>query len=313
MMRGARWAARGAVFCACVAGAVQPMEAQAHRSSDSGGRERVDTTVTLERGGTLSVSIHNGRVNVVGGSGNRVRIQGNADRGELQVRSRATSVSVGLDQLGHSGGNAELDITVPIGTRVVLNGFSAPFSVRGVKGEARVESLSGGITVTDAAGNVNVEAVSGNVAVSNVEGDVFAESVSGSVMLRNIIGNIDTETVSGNITMAVARSRLVRAETVSGNISYDGTFDAAGNYTFSTHAGRLTLALPPSTGATVSLETFSGKVDSDFEVTLETRTARKGHEGRFEFRIGDGRARVAAETFSGDIRIQRGASRDNQE
>src|SRR5688500_4815073 len=173
MMRGAGWAARGAVFCACVAGAVQPMEAQAHRSSDSVGRERVDTTVTLERGGTLSVSIHNGRVNVVGGSGNRVRIQGNADRGELLVRARSMSVSVGLDQMGHAGGNVELDITVPIGSRVVLDGFSVPFSVRGVKGEAKVESLSGSITVTDAVGNVNAEAVSGNVSVTNVEGDVF--------------------------------------------------------------------------------------------------------------------------------------------
>jgi len=195
----------------------------------------------------------------------------------------------------------------------VLEGFSVPFSIRGVRGEAKVETLSGSVIVTGAAGKVDVETVSGNIVVNNIDGDVVAESVSGNVELRDIAGDIDTESVSGELVMSNARSRLVRAETVSGSVGYQGTFDPAGNYSFSTHAGRLTLTLPPSAGATVSLETFSGKVDSDFPVTLESRMARKGQEGRFEFRIGDGRARIVAETFSGDIRIQRGTSRDNRE
>jgi len=54
-------------------------------------------------------------------------------------------------------------------------------------------------------------------------------------------------------------------------------------------------------------------VDSDFPVTLESGRTHKGHESKFEFRIGNGRSRINAETFSGDIRIQRGTSRDNRE
>lgn len=302
----------GALVCVGLLAAANSGEAQDSGFRDRGTRVRVDTALAFERGGTVSVSVYNGHVNIVGGSGSQVRIRGSADNG-LRVRARSTSVTVAADHGGHSGGNADLDITVPTGTRVVLEGFSVPFSVRGVKGEVKVESLSGGVTVTDAVGNVNVEVVSGSVAVSGVDGDVVAESVSGRVDLRNINGDIDTESVSGQITISGARSRSVRAETVAGAISYDGTFDPAGSYSFVTHAGRLTLALPASAGATVSFETFSGKVDSDFPVTLESRASRRGQEGRFEFRIGDGRSRIVAETFSGDIRIQRGTSRDNRE
>lgn len=302
----------GALVFAGLLTAATSAVAQDRVFPERGTLERVDTTLTLERAGTVSVSVYNGHVNVVGGPGSQVRIRGSADGG-LRVRARSTSITIAADHAGHAGGNADLDITVPVGTRVVLEGFSVPFSVRGVKGEVKVESLSGGVTIIGAVGNVNVETVSGSVAASGVDGDVVAESVSGRVDLRNINGDIDTESVSGQITMSGARSRLVRAETVAGAISYDGTFDPAGSYSFVTHSGRLTLALPASAGATVSFETFSGKVDSDFPVTLESRASRRGQEGRFEFRIGDGRSRIVAETFSGDIRIQRGTSRDNRE
>lgn len=276
-------------------------------------REKVDTSVTIEKGGTLSVSVYSGRVSVIGGSGSTVRILGTVERGDLELRARATSVTISTQQEGPHGGRAELDITVPIGTRVVLEGFSAPFTVRGVKGEAKVESLSGNVIVSDAVGRVNVGVVSGNIQVDRVKGDLRAEAVSGYLELTDIDGDIEAESVSGRIIMTGANSKSVRAETVSGSVGYSGTFDPSGNYTFKSHSGRLTMGLPVDAGATVSLETFSGNVDSDFPVTLESGDTRNGHESRFEFRIGNGRSRIVAETFSGDIRIQRSTTRDNRE
>jgi len=278
-----------------------------------GFRQRVDTSVTIEKGGTLSVSVYSGRVNVIGGSGSSVRIQGTVEGGDMELRARPSSVTISTQQESPHGGRADLDITVPTGTRVVLEGFSAPFSVRGVKGEAKVESLSGNVTVSDAVGKVNVGTVSGNISVDKVKGDVRAEAVSGRLDLTNIDGDIEAESVSGRIVMTRANSSSVRAETVSGSIGYNGTLDPAGNYVFKSHSGRLTLDVPANAGATVSLETFSGNVDSDFPVTLESGTSRMGHESRFEFRIGNGRTRIVAETFSGDIRIQSSTSADNRE
>jgi hypothetical protein len=71
------------------------------------------------------------------------------------------------------------------------------------------------------------------------------------------------------------------------------------------------LSLPADVGAQVRIETFSGAVDNDFPVTLQPTTLNKGSNGRIEFRIGDGRSRIVAESFSGNIRIERGDGRDS--
>ncbi len=280
--------------------------------AQSGPRERVDTTFTLERGGTLSVSLYSGSAKVTGTSGSEVRVRGTIDGGDLRVRGRANSVRVELDH-GMPRGGADLDISVPIGTRVVLEGFSSPFSVRGVKGDVSVETLNGSIVVTDAAGKVSAESVTGDIEIDGVAGDVRAESVSGSVTLKNVDGDIATESVSGPVDIVSANSARVRAETVGGSLSYDGTIEPLGNYSFATHSGRLTLAVPANAGATVQLETFSGTVDSDFPVTLESGANRRMGESRFDFRIGDGRSRIVLETFNGNIEIKRGSTRANRE
>jgi DUF4097 and DUF4098 domain-containing protein YvlB len=229
------------------------------------------------------------------------------------VRSRpGGGVTVNMDE-NPSRSRAELDIAVPAGTNVILDGFSTSFAVRGVKGEVKVESLSGSVEVTDAEGLVQVEAVSGPVDVSQVNGDVRAESVSGHVMVTRVDGNVDAESVSGRVSITEAKSKSVRSETVSGSISYSGSIDQMGNYVFKTHSGRLTLAVPADAGATVNLQTFSGTVDSDIPVILEQGSTRNGHESRYEFRIGNGRSRIVLETFSGAVKIQRGLTRSTQE
>ncbi|HEX2722890.1 MAG TPA: hypothetical protein VHM24_08230, partial [Gemmatimonadaceae bacterium] len=197
---------------AVAAALVLPLGARA-QSYES--RQRVDTSLTLERGGTLSVSVYSGRISVVGGSGSTVRIQGTVERGDMDLRARSGSVTISTQPGGHRSGRADLDITVPVGTRVVAEGFSAPVTVRGVKGEAKVETLSGGVAVSDALGKVNVTSVSGTLSVNNVKGDVRAEAVSGVVELTHVDGDIDAESVSGRIAITDANSSSVRAETVS--------------------------------------------------------------------------------------------------
>ena len=69
--------------------------AQAQRMFDS--PERVDATLSLERNGTVGISIYSGRVNVTGATGSSVRIRGTAERDEMQIRSRSGMISVSLE------------------------------------------------------------------------------------------------------------------------------------------------------------------------------------------------------------------------
>ncbi|HVT39267.1 MAG TPA: hypothetical protein VHE78_09500, partial [Gemmatimonadaceae bacterium] len=53
------------------------------------------------------------------------------------------------------------------------------------------------------------------------------------------------------------------------------------------------------------LQTFSGSITSSFPMTLQPgeRSRRSGR--KMQFTIGNGSARISAQTFSGDITIER--------
>jgi len=287
-------------------------------------RTRLDTAVSLNRLGTVDVSLHAGKVNITGGSGSQVRIRAVTAGDRIEFDATAGRVRLSAEPDGHrsyqhrprgrrsrgGGEQAEFNLTVPVGTRVVVETISASVSIAAVRGEVNVESVSGSIEIADAVRKVFAESVSGSLSISRVAGDVRAEAVSGSLSMNGVAGEINSETVSGRIGITNASSRSVLAESVSGRISYDGTFDPAGSYVFKSHSGSLTLSLPARAGATLRLETFSGHVNSDFPVTLQPDASFGPRDKRVEFKIGNGRSRIIAETFSGSIRIQRIGGRE---
>ena len=88
---------------------------------------------------------------------------------------------------------------------------------------------------------------------------------------------------------------------MNGDVGYDGPIRNGGRYTLSSHNGDVTLAMPESSSATVSVSTFNGEFESEFPVTL--REARKGK--RFSFTIGGGSAQVSLESFQGTVQLVR--------
>jgi DUF4097 and DUF4098 domain-containing protein YvlB len=125
--------------------------------------------------------------------------------------------------------------------------------------------------------------------------------VSGDVRAEDVSGNVEATSVSGGLRLVGIKSRDVRTETVSGDILYTGNIDATGKYSFESHSGTLRLNIPPGSGAQISVETFSGDISTDFAAVMPPRS-RRGN-GHFEFTIGDGKARITAQTFSGRIVI----------
>jgi len=275
--------------------------------------ETLDTTVALDRQATVDLSLMSGRVEVIGGSGSQAHVKATSSRGDIQFDAGPGRLRLSVDPGRHGTGDARFEVTVPAGTRVLVNSLSAPLSIRGVKGEVDANSVSGSIDINDATRKVKAESVSGNVEVSQVVGDVRASSVSGRVEVDDVTGDLETESVSGRVIMTRAHSKYVRAGTVSGRIAYAGTFEPAGSYEFKSHSGSIRLSLPKDVGAQVRIETFSGAVDSDFPVTLQPTKLNNGSNGRIEFKIGDGRSRIIAESFSGNIRIERGDGRDSRD
>lgn len=276
-------------------------------------RTQIDTTVRLDRGGTVDLSLISGKIRVTGWDRPDVKISASIESGMLRFDANSSRVSLSVEESDedsgrrrrHDVGEARYDVSVPRGVRLILEGVSGDITAAGSQGEIEATSVSGDVDVANGVREVSAEAVSGSVHAAQINGNLRAETVSGDVRAESVSGNLEATSVSGNVRLVGAQSKDVRTETVSGDITYSGSIDAGGRYSFESHSGTLRLNIPRNAGAQFSVETFSGDVTTDFPVTIPARSRRS--EGRMEFTLGDGRARVTAQTFSGRIVIDSGS------
>jgi DUF4097 and DUF4098 domain-containing protein YvlB len=129
--------------------------------------------------------------------------------------------------------------------------------------------------------------------------------VSGDIGVTGARGLLEIETVSGDMQLHDVVSKQVRTHSTSGDLTFGGQILDAGRYEFNTHSGEIRLQLPRDVGAQLSVATFSGGIESDFPITLKAGEHGIGsaQSKRLNFVLGQGSARIIAETFSGDITL----------
>jgi DUF4097 and DUF4098 domain-containing protein YvlB len=256
----------------------------------------------------VDLSLISGPITVTTWNRSDVRVVGHSERIPLRFEQSGSSVRVWLESARESrtrGGDQRLEVTVPAGARLSARSVSGDVRIAGVRGEIEASAVSGDVEVRDAERRVKLSSVSGEVRGLRIGADVRANSVSGDVSLEDIGGEVDAQAVSGDVTLRRVRAPRVRAQSVSGTLQYDGTYDRDGRYEFSSHSGGIRLALPGNVGATLGVRTFSGTIDTAFPLTMQPGDGARGRDKRMEFTLGGGGARISAETFSGTIDIVR--------
>jgi hypothetical protein len=269
---------------------------------------RIDTTFAFSRDGTVDLTTFHGDITVTGWNRNEARVRATSERGFVRGRFTRNRISVDAD-MSRGRNQSTYEVMVPEGVRVVVRSMSGDLTVRGVKGAVDAHTNNGDVTVTDAAQRIEMGTLSGDVTGSGLRGSVDATSLNGELRLTDVEGrSIQAESTSGDIILQDVRSPDVEASTVSGRVSFTGPLAAGGTYGFQSHSGEVTLRVPPNTSARFGIETFSGTLDSDFPVTLQPNRERRTGR-RLEFTVGNGEARVVAESFSGTITIRRDTRR----
>ena len=304
------------IFAAAVIAIALPTFA--HAQDDQGlqirGLTRIDTTVRLDRGGAVDLSLISGKIRVTGWDRPDVKISASIESGWLQFDANSSRVSLRVEDSDDNGrrshrhnnvGEAQYDVSVPRGARLILEAVSGDIIAKGSQGEIEATSVSGDVDVSDGVRAVSAEAVSGSVHAAQVNGNLRTETVSGELRAENVTGNVEASSVSGDIRLVGVQSKDVRTETVSGEITYTGSLEPSGRYNFESHSGTIRLNIPRGSGAQFSVETFSGGVSADVPITIPPGSRRR--EGRMDFTIGDGRAKVTANTFSGEIVVNTGS------
>lgn len=221
--------------------------------------ERVERSVPMQAGGTLTLKNFSGRVEITGESRSDVSIvavrratRERLDRIKLDIRSDGRSVTIDANKRDESWDKkdenvVETDFTikVPQSANLDLKVFSSPVQISGVTGTHKVHGFSS------------------------------------DLRLDHVTGSVDAETFSGQIYLAPAawqQGQSVRAKTFSGDIE---------------------VKLPESAAGTIEFDSFSGDVDSQLPLTLQSKSKRKlraslnnASGGQLDFK-----------TFSGDVRL----------
>lgn len=248
----------------------------------------------------------------------------NADKVKIEVTEEGTTLRIEVDypERGFRDASVSVHFNLMIPDKASADAKSVSGDIRAsnIGGEAKIESVSGDLTLESIAGFLkahsvsgDVEAtkaskgadcstVSGDVEIRDVVGDVFLNSVSGEISAEQIKGGVDAESVSGDITLGgVTEGRQVKAKALSGTVKYMGEIYRDGRYHFNSHSGRITLSIPADAAFDLEARTFSGTIDSDFEIKIVGKISRKKLSGS----VNGGGAEVVCKTFSGDIDLEK--------
>jgi hypothetical protein len=298
--------------------AAAPAQAQAQRDRNrSRDREftRIDSTFAFEKGGAVNVELLSGEIIISGWTRPEAKVYATIEHGWIDAQLSSHRITLGTSSDRGRSGTARYEISVPVGTRVQASSVSGSIRITGTDGEVEADAVNGAVEVIGATDRITVQTVNGRLHASKLRGRVRLGNTNSSIEADDIVGELSASSVSGNVSLTGIQSSHVTAETVSGYVTFAGSIDPAGNYEFSTHSGRVQIAIPDLSSATLLLETFNGRISSAFPITLQPGeiSGMARHGKKMEFTIGKGGARITASTFSGNIIIDKGGHTSREE
>ena len=198
------------------------------------------------------------------------------------------------------------DVKVTRAGPLKISRRSGNVTVKEVKGDFTARSYHGDIAVDSVSGAVDVAATNGDLAVHNAGGDVRANSATGDIDVHCAKGRADVSSASGSITL-VGIGGEVEASTASGEVVFTGLLRAGGNYRLKSLSGAVTMTIQSDApGFTATLSTYSGGLETEFPLKVESPVQRGPLNRRLTGVFGDGKAKIALDSFGGAVKIAKG-------
>ena len=270
--------------------------------------EEVDKTIDAAANGHVHVSNIAGEVTIAGWSRKQVEVTGELGRNveELIVERDGDKVTikVKVPRRGGRGIDSDLHIHVPEGSSIDVGTVSADISVSEVRGEQKLNSVSGDID-TEADGNdVSAEAVSGDIDVKGQEktAETRANTVSGDVTLFRVAGIVVGESVSGDVIVDQGSFERASLNTVNGEIVFRAGLRDGGRLQIETVNGDVDVEFDDRVSGRYDIETFNGDIRNCYGPKAE-RTSKYTPGWELSFQEGSGNARVTISTLNGDVSI----------
>jgi len=257
--------------------------------------------------GVVEIENIAGSVKVMGWNEAAVQVTGTLASGaELEFESSGKRTTIEVEVEGHNPMEAasDLEVRVPAGSRLEIEGVRLDVEVSGVTGSVEVETVEGGITQAGAAKEVSLQSVMGTVDVTGATGHIQAETVNGTVTIRESSGQLEASTVNGELVVSDGPFERVALESVAGEIRFEADLTAQARLDIETVSGSVELFVSPGIKAEFALSSFSGGLENELGIgTVEQESLVPAKE--LNFSTGAGGARISVETLSGNVHIRK--------
>ena len=150
---------------------------------------------------------------------------------------------------------------------------------------------------------LEINGVTASVHVEQVHGYVAIETVTGTIEYVGDATVLQLTTVTGSISARTASLSEGNFETVNGEIFFEGGVSPGAQLDFEAVNGSIELLLPADVSANFDVETMMGEIANDFGMQPR-RTSRWVASQELSFRMGNGDADIWIETLQGAIRIR---------
>lgn len=275
-------------------------------------QQQVEERHPASKNGRVEIQNSNGSIKVIGWERDEVTVSGKLGQGadglDFESSKGGTEISVSASGNPHAA-HADLEIHVPAGSRLEIDGFAARISVSNVTGAINAETVNGSIHVSGASKDVEATSVNGTVEVEGRCSRVHAESVNGIVTVRGTAQTLEASTVNGGVVIQVDRTDHAELETVSGPLQFSGVVTNEGSLTASSVSGSVEMTLGSGQNATIEASTFSGQIDAGQSPVTSTRVRHRSKytsQKDMEFLVGkeEGAAAISINTLSGSVTIK---------
>lgn len=272
--------------------------------------QNLSKRATVDPDVTVDVSNVQGSVTVTAWDRNEVELTAHleSDKDRLEFEASERQVRIEVERTDRhryrNEDDATLTLKVPKGARLNVETVSADITIDGVRGEQRLESVSGTVETRAYDEPLSLHAVSGKISVAGSGGEAAlrTENVSGTTIVSAIRGVYEGATVSGRIDASIAAVDRLHVETVSGDADIKAELAPSARVEMESVSGSLSLVIKPPVNADFEIESFSGDIDTCFGAKPRDKS-RYGPGSELDFTQGKGGPRVVIESLSGDIRI----------
>jgi DUF4097 and DUF4098 domain-containing protein YvlB len=269
--------------------------------------QAIDERRALAPDGNVSVENVAGEINVSTWDRDELHLTGTLDDSveELEITETESGIRirVKIAEHEHTVRDSDLNLKIPAGASLDLEGVSSDITVEGSHAEhISAASVSGDIEVSAETGQAELSSVSGEISFEGTAQRASAETVSGDMDLQGMTDEVNISTVSGDIEFSAANLNRARFESVSGDLELTIDIDDGGRLTVESMSGEAILHLPAGQTGEFTAQSFSGEIRSDFG---KSESESYGPGSRLSHTEGNSGTSIRLESFSGDIRILR--------